>query len=216
MLCMLLSSNDGFKIHQIEPAGHHTPGLIDPTTSPLQATQLKQHRQLLIGPTSQSSFYPPRFSTDSNSLKLCSHLRPDCGAVHPRALVRRREGVKNLIEGMRNSKPRCSTHIRTPADNPSLNLESPNAIGSDHQWSYNSSERYKLSGRATSTTRRTRAPQHDENPSTRRPSTHTQHGDNAIRGQYSHGIWLFHDKYPTSITLLFIVVDIQNIPLELN
>jgi hypothetical protein len=38
----------------------------------------------------------------------------------------------------------------------------------------------------------------------------TQHGDTAIQGQYSHRIWLFHDKYPTSIMPLYSVVDIQN------
>jgi hypothetical protein len=38
----------------------------------------------------------------------------------------------------------------------------------------------------------------------------TQHGNNTIPGWYSHGIWLSHDEYPTSIMPLYSVVDILN------
>jgi hypothetical protein len=38
----------------------------------------------------------------------------------------------------------------------------------------------------------------------------SQHGNNAIPGWYSHGIWLSHDKYPTAIMPLYSVVNIQN------
>jgi hypothetical protein len=37
-----------------------------------------------------------------------------------------------------------------------------------------------------------------------------QHGNNTIPGWYTHGIWLFHDDYPTYIMALYTVVDILN------
>ncbi|HEY2087244.1 MAG TPA: hypothetical protein VGH54_14660 [Mycobacterium sp.] len=43
-----------------------------------------------------------------------------------------------------------------------------------------------------------------------REAFESQHGNNTIPGWYTHGIWLFHDDYPTYIMALYTVVDILN------